>query len=46
MDPLDQLINPLARSAMWYGMALFCWWAFGFEFVVILLLAMIAKSNI
>ena len=43
MDPTDQLINPLVREALWYGLIIFAWWALGYEIVVILLLALIAK---
>jgi hypothetical protein len=31
---------------MWYTAILFAWWAFGFEFVAIILLALIAKTMI
>lgn len=38
MHFLSQLLNPTAFRALWYGGGLFCWWAFGFEFVVVMLL--------
>jgi hypothetical protein len=46
MDPLDQVISPLVRSIVWYTTILFACWAFGFEFVAIILLALIAKTMI
>ncbi len=46
MDPLDRIVGPITRSAIWYGAILFAWWAFGFEFVAIILLALIAKTMI
>ena len=43
MDPFDQLVNPLLQSALWYTLIIFAWWALGYEIVVVLLLALIAK---
>ncbi len=43
MEPLDQVINPLLRDALWFALILFGYWAIGFEASVIILLAIIAK---
>ncbi len=43
MNPLDQLISPLVRDMLWYALIVFGWWALGYEVVVVLLLALIAK---
>ena len=46
MDPFDQMARSLARAAAWDGTMLFFWWAFGFEVVVVMLLATLVYKSI
>ena len=46
MDPFDQMARSLYRAAAWYGTMLFFWWAFGFEVVVVMLLATLVYKSI
>jgi len=45
MDPLDQIIRSLAFSGAYYAIVLFFWWAFGFEFAVVMLLATLVYKS-
>ncbi len=46
MDPFDHMVRAFIRGTAWYGSMLFCWWAFGFEVVVIMLLATLVYKSI
>jgi hypothetical protein len=46
MDPFDHMIRSTLLAALWYGTALFFWWAFGFEAVVVVLLAAVVYKSI
>ena len=44
MDPLKGLVNPLVLYALCLASTMFSWWAFGFEFTIIILLMVIIAT--